>query len=491
MSRLYEVQFGSAILEKQPSRGGLPAPARWAVVLVAIAMGCGGGGGAAGGGRGPRAVDPETGQTVTTAAGQAVSAEAHSHWQEGLQAFAAAERAGWNEERCDAVGEHFEEANSAQGGRFAEALYMSGLTHQRCRENNEAQAFFNRALQANERMCAARVSVGLAHLDANRDAEARQAFERAIRDDNQCTEAYVNLAVIQRQAGGAQVREALNNLRRALAIDSNYLPAFNQMALLYVDQAGENPQMLDLAAVVCRQAQQINRDYAPIYNTWGLINMKKNDIIQATAMFERAFSLDNTMFEAYLNFAQIVLGFRGYEDGERACRRAVELRPRNYDAHICLGMALRGLGRPEQAMEQYNAAKELDAQRAEAYFNIALIHHDYSGGSREDLLRARSVYQEFLQRAGNNQRYRDAVEQVNHRCRRLSQSQRRRRRTSRIYPPDCRPGRLQLIEDSLEALQMAQQMQAEADRIQRQAEEQERQRQQQEQQQPQQPAPNP
>ena len=46
---------------------------------------------------------------------------------------------------------------------------------------------------------------------------------------------------------------------------------FNQMALLYLDQAADNPQLLDLAVVVCRQAQQINRDYAPIYNTWGLI----------------------------------------------------------------------------------------------------------------------------------------------------------------------------------------------------------------------------
>ena len=49
-----------------------------------------------------------------------------------------------------------------------------------------------------------------------------------------------------------------------LAIDAQYLDAFNQMALLFLGRAQDNKKMLDLAAVVCRQAQLINPNYAPI-----------------------------------------------------------------------------------------------------------------------------------------------------------------------------------------------------------------------------------
>ncbi len=192
---------------------------------------------------------------------------------------------------------------------------------------------------------------------------------------------------LQRARGGADVREALNNLRRALAIESQYLPAFNQMALLYLDlaQTADNEQMLDLAAVVCRQAQLIDRNYAPIYNTWGLVFVKKNDIIQALRMFEQATHLDNNMFEAYMNFGQITLGFRGYEDAKNAFSRAVELRGNDYDAHIGLGAALRGLNQMPQAQAEYEHAIQLDGARPEAYFNLGLLYQDYMSGSIDDL----------------------------------------------------------------------------------------------------------
>ena len=140
-----------------------------------------------------------------------------------------------------------------------------------------------------------------------------------MRDDPQCTEGYVNIAILQRKKG--DYKEALNNLRRALAIDAQYLPAFNEMALLYVQQAKDNIKMLDLAEVVCSQAQKIDVNFPAIYNTWGLIDLRRKEIIGAAAKFQKAFSLDPKMFEAYMNFAQITIGFRGYEDARARSRR--------------------------------------------------------------------------------------------------------------------------------------------------------------------------
>ncbi|MBX3270934.1 MAG: tetratricopeptide repeat protein [Sandaracinaceae bacterium] len=431
-----------------------------ALALAGGWAGCGGGSDGGGGGGGDGA-----GGGIRTAGGATVSEAAQNHWNEAVQMFQRNDTTanGWTAQNCQQTQAKFEQANSAQGGRFTEAIYMQGVVNTRCRNDEAALGFYRRALETNERYCGARVGVGLADLAAGRTAPAREHFERAIRDDNQCTSAYVNLAIIQRQ-NPAEVREALNNLRRALAIESDYLPAFNQMALLYLAQATDTQrQMLDLAEVVCRQAQLINPNYAPIYNTWGLINVRQGNIIAALAKFERAFNLDADFFEAYMNFGQLTLSFRGYQDAVRAFTQARRLRAQDYDATIGLGAAQRGLTLLDEAEATYRAAIALDANRPEAYFNLGLLYQDFKGGSIPELRQATGFYQQFTQRAGNQPRYAETVEAVTRTCRRRPQqttSRTRRARTGQSeWVGDCRPGRNQQITLAIELQEQLQQMQ--------------------------------
>lgn len=414
-------------------------------VFILALSACGGGATTGGGGTATR--PGGNGANVPrTSTGDVVSAEAENHWRDGLAAFAQREQSGWNAAACEEVGEKFDDAAEAQGGRFPEALYMAGLVHSKCNAREKALEYYNRALAVNPKFCKARVMIGLDQLAQNQEPAAMQTFARAIADDAQCTEGYVNLAALQRSSGqAALVRDALNNLRRALAIDAQYLAAFNEMALLYIQESERNPaeaqQRLDLAAVVCRQAQQINREYGPIYNTWGLIYVKKNNIIEAVRMFERAANLDARNFEAWMNFGTMVIGFRGYEDAKRAFERAVELNPRSYDAHLGLGAALRGLNQFDQAVAEYNKAKEIDGNRPEAFFNLALINHNYRGGAETVLNEAKTQYEAFVAKAGRSPRFAEVVTSVTRRCN-LERARRGRRRST----SQCRPGFLQQIE---------------------------------------------
>lgn len=387
------------------------------------------------------------GRAVTTSSGDEVSEAAHNAWQEALTFFNQHETSGWESGSCHDAASKFEDAASAQNGRFPEALYMAGLSHARCNERDQALSFYNRALSVNEHFCKARVAIGVDQLGQNAADAARQTFQRAIRDDIACTEGYVNLAMIQRQSGvAAQVTEAIQNLRRALAVNSTYLPALNEMALIYYSQSDADPQRLDLAAVVCRQAQLINREYAPIYNTWGLINMKKGNINEAIRLFSRAAELDHSNFEANMNLGQITLSFRGYEDAQRSFSRAVELQARNYDAHIGLGMALRGLNRLDEAQHEYEAARDIDATRPEAFFNLGILTYSYRGGAIDQLRRAKEYFNEFLAKAASNPRYADNVTDVRRRC------EQRTGRRRRLASAQCRPGILQNIDTAIEGL---------------------------------------
>ena len=419
------------------------------------------------------------GSAVTTSGGEAVSEQALNDWNAGRRAFAEAETAGWNEGRCSSIIGQFESAVAEQGNRgFAEAKYMVGLTRQRCGDNAAARRMYNEALQDNQKMCKARVALGLLDLEGGNDTQARAAFTRSVRDDPQCTAGYVNLAIMQREQGGEQEAEALRNLRRALAIESDYLPAFNQMALLYYNR-GQQPSgkaSLDLAEVVCRQAQLIDANYAPIYNTWGLVKMEKGNVIEALRFFERAIELDGEMFEAQMNFAQITLSFRGYEDARRAFAKAVELKGDNYEAHVGLGAALRGLEQFDQAKAEYERAIALDGRRPEAYFNLGVLYHDYLSTAAEDpvpgLRRAKEYYAEFMQRAGSDARWAPSVEGITQYCRDKDVSKEPRSAAVRHRNRMCRPGRNQLIDNLIYAMEQSAQMQREMQQMQQQQQQQ-------------------
>jgi len=424
-----------------------------AVALAATA--CGGGGGASkgqstvsGGGGAPPA--------VVSASGTEVSKAAEDKWYKAMAAFEEAEKTGWNSGTCSSVSSAFDDANQAQGGSFAEAVFMSGLSLDRCGQGAEALSRYERTLQMKPTFCKARVGIGLDLVAKGREQEAYAAFQKAVQDDARCTEGYTNLATLQMARGEAEMEEALNNLRRALAIDAQFLPAFNQMALLFLERAKENRKMLDLAGVVCRQAQLIDADYAPIYNTWGLINVRKKNIFDALRMFEKSFQLDDGIFEAHMNFGQITLSFRGYEDAKLAFTKATALKADSYDAHIGLGAALRGLGDAAGAKAEYEKAMSLDGGRPEAYFNLGLLYQDYMSGSVDDMKTALKYYSDFVSKAKGSAGMKDAIEDVERRCKQEGGG--RRKKSSKA----CRPGRRQNIETAVEALEAMAEMEAES-----------------------------
>lgn len=396
------------------ARPSLRSGALVAAILVAA---CGGGGGGTGvrtGGAGAGGRRTGGGTQVNSAAESAFNA-AVGQWRQ-------AERAGWNPESCEEVAEAFKEAaEQNQGGRFPEAWFNAGLAYSKCTQTaDQAVAMWNKAIEVSDNYAPARVQLGLLAQRRGDTGAAIAAYERAIRGDAQSVEAYVNLAILQRQrAQGQDLQEAQSNLRRALAVDSQYVPAFNQLALLYLDDAERNPQMLRLASIVCKQATTIDPNYAPVYNTWGLVRVKEGNIIGALANFERAFTLNDRFFEAYMNFGSITLSFRGYEDAKKAFSKAKALNTKNYEARIGLGVALRGLDQIEAAEAEYAGARELEGQRPDAFFNLGLIYQDYKSGTIPDLQKAKGLFSDFLSRAAGRQAYARMTEQAQQRSKNI------------------------------------------------------------------------
>jgi tetratricopeptide (TPR) repeat protein len=140
-----------------------------------------------------------------------------------------------------------------------------------------------------------------------------------------------------------------------------------------------------------------------------------------------------------MNFGQITLSFRGYEDAEDAFSAALGVRPDSYDALIGLGVALRGLGRVSEAEERYEVARRLDPERPEAWFNLGILHQDHLEGTPTDLAAAMNNLETFLEKADGQPVYADEVTEVSRCC-------------ARGAGRTCRPGRLQNLRAALRAM---------------------------------------
>jgi len=366
----------------------------------------------------------------------------------------------WNDESCKEIASQFEAV-----GKNAQALFNAGLAYQRCNDDKNARARFEQALAADPKFHHARAQIALYQYkqDSNEDA-AIGSLQQAVTDAQfQNVPALVNLAMVQMARDSAQGGQdckddfdcAKRNLQRALAIDDAYMPAFNQLALYYFQLAKKRAgavkgttktskgrtlvtnaktekkadvQQLELAALVCSQAIRKNPNYAPIHNTAGLIQNELGQINGAVSEFATAAKLDPKFFEAQMNYAAVNLGFRGFAQAAEAYKKALAMRPNDYDAHLGLALALRGpiTGAETNydqlvaaAQAELDAAKKIDPNRPDAYFNEGILTQEFkakAGGDKAktiaELENAKRIFQTFLEKASGKPEYEGAVRRV-------------------------------------------------------------------------------
>jgi tetratricopeptide (TPR) repeat protein len=367
--------------------------------------------------------------------------------------------------------------------KYGPAIANLGYQAWKRGEPMEAESLFNRAIET----------------DPLHSVEARNNLAQILRDKARHATSpdekkrYVGLAV--------------NNLRTVLALDSNNLQAFSTLSFIYYDMG-----MLEMAKLVGNQAiakadeiatgkfaeekveeaaegktgkggkkakkekkdssggdeteggklaKEVNvkeegtgvtgtmkKQLAVVYNTLGLVELKKKNISPAIGQFKKAVAMNPNLAEARLNLAVLSLNNRDYNTAEENFRAVLEMQPKNYDAAIGLGVALRGNKKIDEAETQYNSAEKLDPSNPWSYFNLGLIYQDYKDGQKPSLHKAQDYYRQFLGHA--NEKTPEALKK---------EAEKRIKDIDEIYV----------------ALDEAAKMQAEAEEMQKKAEEQQKQ----------------
>ncbi len=326
-----------------------------------------------------------------------------------------------------------------QGLKYGPAIANLGYMAWKRGEPMEAESLFNKAIET----------------DPLHSVEARNNLAQILRDKARHASSmeekkrYVGLAV--------------NNLRTVLALDSNNLQAFSTLAFIYYDmnmlemaklvgnqainkadeiatgkfaedkieeaaegkaggkgggkgggkkakkekdsggddEGGKLAKEVNVKEEGTGVTSTMKKQLAVVYNTLGLVELKKKNISPAIGQFKKAVAMNPSLAEARLNLAVLSLNNRDYNTAEENFRSVLEMQPKNFEAAIGLGVALRGNKKIEEAETQYNSAQKLDPSSPWSYFNLGLIYQDYKDGQKPSLHKAQDYYRQFLGHAND------------------------------------------------------------------------------------------
>lgn len=427
------------------------------LTAIVVATGCGGGGGAggaAGGGTTTVKGAPVGKKPMSKVAAKAapppevkaagpvveMSDNDKAKFDKAAKAYADLEKeaqaTGWNSGLCSRAAAVWEGlANSAP--KMVEARFNVGASYSHCHEDAKAEAAYKAAIAINGAYAPAFANIGEIYLRGGAPDKAKPWFDNALKADPNNAAAHNNLAWMLYQKLRVSTVEAertrledevLGHLRTALAVEADNLEAFNTFALVYLEGSENNASRLDIAQLLIDQAKKKNDKFAPLYVTSGLLALKRKNVSMALSDFNKAIVLDPNLTEARMNVGSLGISFRKYDDAKAQFEAVLKKEPKNYEAKVGLGVALRGLAAVQKdtkilddAEKTYKDAQAMQPSAGAAYYNLGLLYANYRlvilnpddyDGQIDAATKAVGFFTQFKQKGGPPDKIKDAGERI-------------------------------------------------------------------------------
>lgn len=245
----------------------------------------------------------------------------------------------------------------------AQAQNNLGIVHYERKEYAEAIDRYRKAIEIVPNMSEAWNNLGNSlRLIQDLDS-ARQAYESALAIRENYPEAYNNLGTLLREQGKPD--QAEHALRKAISQNPRYVDAYNNLATIYHNE-GEDVEALRQLAEVLKFEPNNPKTLLLV----GRVQLKRS----AYDLAEQACALvlrdDPKNADALTVIAQIKHETDDYDAALSLMQRAVEIDPDNAEARNFYSVALKSVGRLDEAREQILKAIELNDQMYGAYANL-------------------------------------------------------------------------------------------------------------------------
>ena len=166
--------------------------------------------------------------------------------------------------------------------------------------------------------------------------------------------------------------EAVLHSRMALVGNPESINAYLNMGMAYYSQ-----NQLDLALLVIRSGLRHDATNASLLNLEGLTLLKKDDVKEALARFNKAVANHPDHFEAQMNAGALTMNYSDFESAFAHFDAASQIQANNLDAQISRGVSLRGLERYEEAEAAFIAMEKEFPGDHRAQYNLCILYQEH------------------------------------------------------------------------------------------------------------------
>ncbi len=292
-------------------------------------------------------------------------------------------------QRDDAALERRFQAVQQADPSFAEADYNLGVLAERQGKRDQAHALYRSALQKKPSLKPA--AEGLARLTrAQGDLPSAIAqwndVARAFPDD---AESRAQLAEIYRLTGDHDRAQEMS--RQALIRDPKNLDAYKTLLRSNLDR-----KQFAMAELVGVRALKISTTDPDLYLAIGDVQMAKGAADKAAVQYQKALDANASFVPARLALARLALRDEDFAAAEKHLSRAVADGGGSAEVHLDLGVAYRGLGQPDKALAEYDAAEKLQPKLAAVYLNRGIVLQRYKDAPDKSL----ELYKQYVALSG-------------------------------------------------------------------------------------------
>ncbi|MFP2929789.1 adventurous gliding motility TPR repeat lipoprotein GltE, partial [Pyxidicoccus sp. 3LG] len=274
---------------------------------------------------------------------------------------------------------------------LAEADYNLGVIAERQGKPSEARTHYKNALTKKPSLRQAAENLAVMEQNSGNVAGAVALYQEVLQRYPDDAQSRARLAEIYRQTGDHD--KAMEFSRAALMRDPMSTTALKVMIRSYLDR-----KQLAMAKLVAIRGVKLDAADPELHHAVGLILLREGDKDEARLAFKKALEVRDDYVPSHVALAQLSLDSEDYPGAEEHLRRILQADGKNAVAHLNLGIAYKGQGQFDKAMQEYDEAEKLDAELAAVHLNRAVILHKVKDAPE----RAVELYKKYIAMAGGD-----------------------------------------------------------------------------------------
>ena len=237
-----------------------------------------------------------------------------------------------------------------------EAWFDVGVALERQGKPAEARGAYERALALRPAFREAAVNLALLEASGSDPRDAARRWAEVLKRFPDDAPLRVRLAALYREAG--QLDEAWRLAREALQRDPAVRGAYPVMMRVALERG-----QLDLAELVAVRAGKLDPDDPEIAYLLGSVQERRGDEVAALAQYRRAVARHPEHLPSRYRLMELMGAARAWDGAADQARAILQRNPGDARVHLALGIALRNLGKVDEALAEYERADALAGGR--------------------------------------------------------------------------------------------------------------------------------